>query len=291
MRRRSGVFVGAAVAALLVPFTRPGSVEAQNRVGRVENIASLGAGARPIRVRTVTDLVELARGSADYVAIGPDQMLYDADRLRLRRYVDMRLRVERPRHDGRLTFLAEVLDDDGNRVFTVEDVPERASYRFATDTTAAGELGVVIESGALVVDWQAGRLRVTAAGHATLITETRVVFTTDAAGTAGFLYVEEGSVVFPATPGFVLRAGQVARLQAGVAPGLVETPPARLASYRGAGRYNADRIWAQFTPFWRKPAFLLPAVGVVAGAVAYVATRSSGENGPDRVRVIIRIPF
>ncbi|MCI0432141.1 MAG: hypothetical protein L0271_00635 [Gemmatimonadetes bacterium] len=262
----------------------------QNRVGRVDRIASLGAGARPIRIRDATDLVEFARGSATWFPAGPGAALFDADRLRVRRYVDMRLDVERPAHDGRLTFLAEVLNDQGGRVFGLSEIPDQAYYRFVEDTTATGELGVVIESGALVVDWDAGRLRVIAAGHPTLITETRVTFVTDATGQAGFLYVEEGTVTFPATAGFVVQAGQAARLQAGVAPTLVGAAPAQAAGFRSASRYHADRIWSQLTPFWRKPAFLVPAVGVAAGAAVWLATRS-GSEGDDGVRVIIRIPF
>ena len=284
--------IGITATAILLGLATAGPAHGQqNRVGRVEKIASLGAGARPVRINRPTDLVEIARGGPAWMPAGPNDMLFDADRLRVRRYADMRLQVQRPAHDGRLTFLAEVLDDDGSRVFNVSDVPERASYRFVTDTTTTGELGVVIESGALVVDWQAGRLRVTAAGHPTLISETRVAFVTDAAGTSGFLYVEEGTVIFPGTPGFVVRAGQIARLQAGVPPALAAAEPAQLTRYRAASRYNADRVWSRLTPFWRKPAFLLPAAGVVAGATAYFVTRSDSGDGPDRVRVIIRIPF
>jgi len=290
MRRESRICI--TIPAILLVLAAAGPAHAQqNRVGRVEKIASLGAGARPVRITRATDLVEIARGGPAWIAVGPNEVLYDLDRLRVRRYADMRLVVERPAHQGRLTFLAEVLDDDGGRVFNVSNVPERANYRFIADTMNTGELGVVIDSGALVVRWDAGRLRVTAAGHPALITETRVVFVTDAAGTSGFLYVEEGTVEFPATPGLVAGAGQVVRLQAGTPPAIAPAEPAQLARYRAASRYNADRIWSRLTPFWRKPAFLLPAVGVVAGATAYFVTRSDSGAGPDRVRVIIRIPF
>lgn len=269
----------------------PAPLHAQSRVGHIARIAELRENARPVTVKTASDRFSIRRNpSSEWIPVGPETVLYENDRLRVASYVDVRLEVERPAQRGRIVFTHEVRDDDGARVFDILAGPGPASYSLIQDSAGTGDLGLTIESGALVIDWRSGRLTIVAAGHPAVIVSTRVTFAMDAGGNSGFLFVEEGTVAFPASNNFLVQAGQVAQLQRGVPPTLVGQQPPTLERYTDATRYNARGIWSRLTPFWQKPAFYLPALGLVAGTTAFLVTRD-GDDGDTRKRIVIRIPF
>lgn len=285
----------ASLAVALVAFVLASPAAAQQeRVGRIERIAQLLRAPEPIAITTASDAVQIRRGSDGvWVPVGPDENLLMRDNLRVQRYVNVRLHVDRPAHRGWLTFLPEVLLEDGGRVFDVGEIDREAHYFIPADTTARSEVAVTIESGALLVDWRAGRLRINAAGHDVLITHTMVLFTLDANGDAGWFFVADGAVTLPAFNGLVVRAGEVARLQRGVPPVISEASAPRQRAYRTAANYNANQVWPRPRPFWARPAFYIPALGVVAGATVFAVTQSGSDrdSGPPRGTVIIRIPF
>ncbi|MGH7502818.1 MAG: hypothetical protein ACREL7_13820 [Longimicrobiales bacterium] len=278
------------LAALFPGFVSEAS--AQMRVGHIERIAELRENARPVTLKEATDRFLIRRSpSTQWVPVGPETVLYESDQLRVEQYVDVRLEVERPAQRGRIVFTHEVRDDEGARVIDVLAGPGPANYTLLRDSAATGDLGVVIQSGALVIDWRSGRLVIMAAGHPAVIVSTRVAFAMDADGNSGLLYVEEGTVVFPSSNNFAVTAGQVARLQRGVPPSLLQPGNATVDRYSEATHYNARQVWSRLTPFWRKPAFLLPAIGVVAGTSSFLLTRNGGEERRGGIAIIIRIPF
>jgi hypothetical protein len=264
----------------------------QEPVGRVERIAQLLRAPEPVTINSPSMAVQIRRGADEWLPIGPNTTLYLDDGLRVQRYVNVRLQINRRAQRGRLTFLPEVLLENGGRVFDVGEIDGEAHYEFPADTTARNELAVAIQSGALVIDWRAGRLRIHAAGHDVLITHTRVLFALDATGDAGWLFVEDGAVSLPAFDGMVVRAGELARLQRGLPPTLSVPAAQRLAEYQNATEYHANRVWSGSRPFWARPAFYVPAVGIVAGATVFAVTRSGRtDDRPGRGTVIIRFPF
>jgi hypothetical protein len=264
---------------------------AQARVGHIARIAELRENARPVTLKVATDRFSIRRSpSTDWIPIGPETVLYENDRLRVASFVDVRFEVQRPAQRGRIVVTHEVRNDEGARVFDLLAGPGPASYRLVQDSTGTGDLGLEIESGALVIDWRGGRLTILAAGHPAVIVSTRVTFAMDANGNNGFLFVEEGTVVFPASNNLQVQAGQIVQLQRGVPPSLVNSEPATLERYTDATRYNAREIWSGLRPFWQKPAFFLPAIGVVAGTTAFLLSRD-GDGGGGGGRIIIRIPF
>lgn len=262
----------------------------QSRVGRIEKIAELQRGPEPVRIDAVSDRVQIRRGGTEaWTQVGPAEDLFLLDRLRVLRYVDVRFKVERPTQRGWLTFLPEVLLQSGGRVFDVGGIARSAEYSIPADTSGRSELAISIESGALIVDWRAGRLRVDAAGHTALVTGTIAVFAMDSAGDRGYLFVEEGTVSFATAPDVAVRAGEIATLQRGIPPAVSAPQPSQLRDYRLATRYNAQQVWAGSRPFWARPQFFVPALGIVAGGTAYALTRN--DNGGRRPVVIVRIPF
>ena len=288
-RARSHVLCVIGLLAGLQGLATP--LAGQARVGHIERIAELRENARPVTLKTASDRFSIRRSpSTDWIPIGPETVLYENDRLRVASFVDVRLEVERPAQRGRIVFTHEVRDDEGARVFDVLAGAGPASYSIIPDSTGTGDLGLAIESGALVIDWRGGRLTILAAGHPAVIVSTRVSFAMDAGGDSGYLFVEEGTVAFPASNNFLVQPGQVARLQRGVPPALVGQQATALERATDATRYNARGIWSQLTPFWKKPTFYLPAIGVVAATAAYIITNDNGDDQRGG-RITIRIPF
>jgi hypothetical protein len=96
---------------------------------------------------------------------------------------------------------------------------------------------------------------------------------------------------------FVLRGGQMVVINGAAVPGAITTADdatirafrdRRFAVERAAG-YKAGEPWGRFKPLWQKPAFLVPAAVVAAGATAVVlATKGSGTRTGT---VVVNIPF
>jgi hypothetical protein len=266
-------------------------------VGRIERVAQVLGGSEPVQIRAASDRVQLRRGATGpWLLVGPDSELVESDHLRVRRYVDVRLRVERPTQRGQLVFLTELLGPMGGRPFQVGNVGAQSDYVLGDTAAVAGaaaadELVVTVESGGLVVHWSAGRLAVIAAGVRTIITGTRVAFALDATGDNGLVYLDEGSISFPDFPTVTVDEGDEVRLTRGLPP-VVTTPPASTASaYSEAVRYNGEQVWAQLRPFWLKPSFYVPALATVAGTTTWLLLRPDDGPGAIRGTVIVRIPF
>jgi len=274
------------VLAVLLPGARSA---AQTPVGRIERIAQLVSGGQPVQISQASEFVQIRRGLTEtWILAGPKMSLAETDRLRVRRYVDARVKVDRPTQRGNLTFLSEVLSSDGGQVFQMAATPVEQSEYVIGDTVGQQELSVVIERGALIVHWSAGRLAVVAAGVRSVITGTKAVFAMDSTGDDGLLYLEEGSVALPDFPEARVSPGQIVRLRRGIPPVISKPSPIEQNGYRQGARFNGDQLWSRFKPFWQKPAFFLPAAAVVGVATAVAAT--SG-GGPKEGTVIARIPF
>jgi hypothetical protein len=260
------------------------------RVGHIERIAELRENARPVTLKDVTDRFQFRRGTGDWTAAGRNEPMFEQDRLRIARFIDVRLEVERPTQRGRLVFTHEVRDEDGGLVFQVPAGAGPANYVLGEDSAGVTELGLVVENGALVVDWHAGRLAVNVAGHRAIVVGTRAAFATDATGDTAVLYVMEGTVLLPAT-GMAAGAGQVVQLHRGVLPSFTSPTNQTVTEYREATQYNVNDIWSRLTPFWQKPAFLIPAAIGVGTFTVWSIVGPSGTDSERTGRVIVRIPF
>jgi hypothetical protein len=283
-----------ALTAFIAALLAPGLASAQQlKVGRIDRIAEVRGGLEPVHLVTPSDRAEIGRGAQDAWSFARrDQDVFRDDRLRVRRYIDVRVRVETPTQRGQLTFAPEVLLRDGSRVFELASTASPSEYVMPEDTTAQGELAVLIRSGALLVDWDAGRLVVIAAGHSALVVGTRAAFVMDSTGNDGWLYVDEGTITFPGAPGMAVGPGQLVRLQAGVPISGVSNPgPGQANAYQNATRYHANQVWARFTPFWQKPQFVIPALSGIAVLAGVIATQTGDDGGPLSGTVVIRIPF
>jgi hypothetical protein len=274
---------------LLATAAEPGS--AQSQIGRIDRMAEVRRAGNPVKIQTPSPNVQIGRGGDAWSLAQPNQELLERDQLRVARFFDVRIQVRRPTHRGSLIFTPEILSENLARVFQVDQVPARAEYDIPGDTAGSGELAVRIRSGALVIDWDAGRLVVIAAGHPAVVVGTRAAFVMDSAGTAGWLYVDEGTISLPAA-NVTVNAGQLVRLQLGLPPIVTAVQAAQQPPYQDATRYHAQQVWSRFTPFWAKPSFFIPAIGLVAGGAVFAATQAGGDDGGrPRGTVIIRIPF
>jgi hypothetical protein len=260
-------------------------------VGQVERIAELIGGGEPVKIDRRSDRVQILRAEAEWMLIGPDAGVQTDDRLRVRRYVDVRFRVERPRERGRLVLLPEILTSNGATVFAVDSVGTHADYVVSEDASSRGDLTIEVEGGSLIVDWSAGRLAVIAAGVRTLVTGTRVAWAVDATGDSGFLFLEEGRLTFPDFPELDVRPGQVVTLRRDLPPAVSTPEPTAAARLGEAVRYNGQRIWDGFRPFWQRPAFFVPGALVVGGTVGAIVALTGDDPPPLVGTVIVSIPF
>ena len=283
MRRRLEVLRGLALAALI-----QSALSAQAPVGSIDQVAERVGGGQPRKISNASESVQIRRGGTEtWILAGPKMGLVETDRLRVRRYVNALVKVERPTQRGTLTFLSEVLTSGGGRVFHVPGIPVEQSEYLIGEIAGPQELAVRIERGALIVHWSTGLLTVYAAGIPAAITGTRVGFAMDSTGDEGLMFLEEGIVTFPSSPGVRVSQGEVVRLRRGFPPEVFRPSPTEANEYRQGMRYN-EKLWSRFKPFWQKPAFLLPAAAVV-GAVTVVGATSGG--GTNQGTVVGTIPF
>jgi hypothetical protein len=278
--------------AVILLLPADGRAQEESRVGEIEKVAELVGGGEVVRIDRESDRVQVRRGT-EWALAGPASGLLTKDLLRVQRYVDVRFRVDRPAERGRLTFLPEALLPDGARAFSIDSVGPHADYVVLEDSTAQRDLTVVVETGSLVVNWSVGRLAVVAAGVRSLITGTRVAYAMEASGDAGQIFLEEGSLSFPDFPEIDVRAGQIVFIQRGLPPRVSDPGSEEVELYQLAILYNDEEVWEGSTtpPFWRRPAFFIPAaVAVTGGVVALLLSRGS-DDGPHGGTVIIRIPL
>lgn len=287
---------GPAAALVLLVVAAPGARTQQDAqvVGRIDRIVEI-LGARDVRqLQQSTSRAQVRpAGATAWVDVAPGRGLLHGERLRVARYLDLRLRVRRSAEQGTLVFLPEVWERGGRNVFTAgaqsgQRAPE-GSYRVRTAPPGAGDLTVEIERGSLVVNWDHGRLAVVAAGTLAVISGTRLAVMVDSTGGGGAVFVDEGEVSFPDFPAARLRPGQWAVLRRGLPPQVLSLTAANQKLARRAVRHHADGIWGGGGPSWKQ----IATVAVAAVGVAVIATQAGDRPAGAATRtgtVVVRVP-
>jgi hypothetical protein len=275
---------GAAAVALLVLCA--GELESQTAIGRIDRIAEVAGARRERQIREPTMRVQrLTAGT--WESLGPGALIRSADQLRVQRFTDVRVAVEGTTHRGTLIMLPELMDRTGTRVFPATagvTASREAQYGVSSPTAGSGDLTVIIERGALVVDWAYGRLSVVAAGTPTLVTGTRLLVEASDDGQTGTMYLESGQISFPDYPGIEAVPGQIVYLQQGAAPVVQVAPLALVRAARSSGDYHAEEVWVAASRLWVIPAAAVLATGVTLAACCR-------DRGPSRgVTVMVQIP-
>lgn len=274
------------LAVLLVMLACPAGYG--QTVGRVEDIKEAGA-------RTSLDSTQAARLTrvqprVESSLLRRNEPLFNRDLLRIFRsnlFVDVQF--------SRMDLESRVV------LGTRRTLDAEGTYRIG-DTTIVGlnRLQVVISQGILVIEQHFGDIEAVAAGIRTRIFGTTVLLQVDANDEEGLVFLTEGRLLFTesgisgtVTEGQPERAW---RLQRGQAPVELVLTAAQRAQWRQEVEYNTRTVWqGGAKPFWKRPAFLIPA-GVAVAALGGVALCQTGvicdgdESAHSRGRVIIRIP-
>jgi hypothetical protein len=264
----------------------------QENAGRLTRIAQILGGRRAREIRTASPAVQVQRGTGTaWINLAPRADLQTLDSLRVQRYVNAEVAVNRRTQNGVLTFLPELFYDQGRRV--VSTVPtanplREAVYQLRAHPQRPGELAVSIRRGALIVDWAHGQLEIDAAGTRSVIAGTDLVIAVDSLGNDGVLLLQSGAVTFPDFPAVQIQPGQLVRLQRGLPPTVSSLTAIGLQEYREAVQYNTRQVWS--VPAWRSPPVLLAAAAAVVGATVAVVGGGSDGDGDRDGTVIVRIP-
>lgn len=254
---------------------------------RIEDIAQIVAAGEEERIDGPTTSVRVQRGTWQPARRAMPLQFEDA--VSLERNYHVKLDVDRPSQDGKLT-LATDLRRHGGEVVSVPDFTVGADGEFvlARDPAQPGHYALRVVRGVAVIDWVNGVLAVEAAGHRTVITGTKVVVAVTADGSTAFVFVVSGTLT---AAGSAVSAGDLVQLERGVEAPTVSRPSERLVrGLRDVYRYNRAGLWSGFSPWYASPAFLVPAVGVVAGVGTYFVVTGLGEDEAS-VEVIVRIPL
>jgi hypothetical protein len=266
---------------------RAPTLHAQTRVGNVRRIAEVFAARREREIRDATPLVRIQRAGGGWSNASPSSQLFLQDQLMLQRYVDVQVEAKGAPYDGVLTFLPELVRESRDPVYSFEAPTRDGVYRMVGGTDA--DLGIDIQRGALVVQWNHGRLEVLAAGTRIDVLGTRLAISVDSSGDSGWVYLQEGTIIFPDFPGITVGNGEVFRLVRSAPPLRSQPDGVQRGSFEDVVEFNHSQVWSQFRPFYLKPLFYVPAL-VAGGAVAWMVARPDDDGDP-RGRVIIRIPF
>lgn len=148
------------------------------------------------------------------------------------------------------------------------------------DGRTEDRLAVVIQRGALVVQWNRGApLLVVAASDTVTITGTTVAFSVDATGDRAVVYVRDGTVTVSRLEGGPVRAGEVVRLQRGAVPvRALRDPAARTMD--DAIRYYSGSAWSL------RPAPALQLGLKVGGTSSDMSGLESNDIDSDRLSAI-----
>jgi len=262
---------------------------AQSRIGNVRRIAEVLAARREREIKDATPLVRIQRaGGTSWTNASPSSQLFMQDQLMLQRYVDVQVEAKGAPYDGVLTFLPELIRESRDPVYSFEAPTRDGVYRMTGGSDV--DLGVDIQRGALVVQWNHGRLEVLAAGTRIDVLGTRLAIAVDSTGDAGWVYLEQGTIVFPDFPAITVNNGEVFRLLRSAPPVRRQTEPAQRSAFDDVVDFNHSVVWSGFRPFYLKPLYIVPATLAAGGVIGWLITRDNG-NGDPRGRVIIRIPF
>jgi hypothetical protein len=164
---------------------------------------------------------------------------------------------------------------------------ERTVWEVGADPSEPGRIQLVVHSGTMAVNWFRQQLVLFVSGIRVLVSGTRLVVNVSEDGERAILYLIEGEVAFPDFPEVTIAAGQIAFLQAGLAP-VVQVPPAAAAARMAeAAQWSSSTAWPGGFPWvW---------VGAGAGAAAASAlVWAALRNRDGRERsgtVILQIPF
>ncbi len=244
-----------------------GAVAQAPQVGLVERI--LEARGRPI---PTTEHATILRPEGA-LSVRADAPLFFRDIVRVTR-------------SGVLLDLRFVREDLESRAILGTRLEDVGIYEIL-DSTVAGltRLQLVVRQGVLVVEHAAGELEAVAAGIRARFTGTTVLFRVDETESSGIVYLMEGTMYYPDYDLTVTGPDRAWALRRGERPVPLTLAPEAHRLWQREIAHNASSAWRP--PFWRRPAFYLPAAAALAGGGVYLLTRN-GETAEGTVT--IRIP-
>jgi len=255
-----GIIVLAAVAA------------AQTPVGQIKLIADVSQ-AKPRKITEPTDRVTIKRQtSREREKAFPKMALFFKDRLQVKEYTRVNLRIDNPIQKGNLHLATELTQ-------THELAPrsKEAIYEIREDPQELGRAAVVVEKGLLLLDWAYGKLSVIASNLRMALTSTKVVLAIDSTGTKGVVFLDEGVISFPDFPDIKVNPKDAYRLQQGSHPDKILLSGAEVAQLSNLMQANTTQLLSQLTPFWQKPLFYIPVATLGVGAATYLII-TAGEG-------------
>jgi hypothetical protein len=162
-----------------------------------------------------------------------------------------------------------------------------ASYRIGThrDTATGHEaLELIVDVGAVTVEWSKGLLYVYALTQRIQVTGTEFTVRVDSSFASAFIYVKDGSVKFEGFPGLVASGEQLFWWTPGGVPQRVSSPPSGL---EGDYSFHAREVWRGNPHMLRKTAI---GVGVVAAAIV-VARNCCRPSNRRNGTIVVGLPL
>lgn len=167
------------------------------------------------------------------------------------------------------------------------DNSTHASYKIDTIRDSASRqkaLELVVNLGAVTVEWSKGLLYVYALTKHIRVTGTEFAVRVDSSSSTAFVYVKNGSVRFEESPNVVVSAGELYWWSAGGAPQRVTDPPSGLL----------DDYYFHARELWRSTHLVRNIAAVGSAAALILVVRNNCCDGGSRRRsgtVIVGLPL
>lgn len=249
--RRGGI-VASVIAALTIA---PAPAVAQDAVGELTRaIAIVAPGECPELTGLASgETVNIRRGTT-LTPANPPSRIFLTDVVTKPSAVLARVRVDAAARGSGVLYLVPSVEcypgiPARARIAGVLPLGQTSEYEVDTRQVVVGgrtedRLAVVIQRGALVVQWNRGApLLVVAAADTVTITGTTVAFSVDETGDRAVVYVRDGTVTVSRLEGGPVRAGEVVRLQRGAVPVRAPRDPAA-RTMDDAIRYYSGSAWS-----------------------------------------------
>lgn len=262
---------------LLLAVAASAAPAAAQPVGRIEKIA--------VEPEVTVDSVSFAQGEVrrrvDRLGVRQDAGLEVRDIVRLFDDIFVQMQLE-----GGGTRSAVVLNRGGRSAEGNYEI-QPGGFQSLSD------FALVVKQGVMVVRHLAGTL-VTSVGGTTATMDGTTVLFEATSDTTGFFFLREGDVRFWKEDSSRVVSGRNRAwdLRAGAWPEeIVMTGPQR-RYWKDQVEYMTDTVWGGGArPFWRRPAFYVPAAAaVVIGAAILVAGGGGSDDDGLDGRIVVTLP-
>jgi hypothetical protein len=222
-----------------------------------------------------------------------------SDRLHVRRFTDLRFRVDAPRFGVGTFFLTPELGRCAQsaralRSVGIEPGTRDGSYQLSSRIEGSGRarverLVLSVENGAATIEWAKGRLSVIALGRE--IRDSGTVFTVivDSSRNRALLYVRDGAVTMAGTTVLRATAGRAFVFGRTGTP----QPVSMSTDVLSDATYHYSTVWSQAYkpgfPYWR--VFGGAALGGTAAVFIWRQTRPAKSSGPFSGTINVKVPL